>query len=64
MYIYTHTHTYIHTYIYKSRANETFILVSKWKSSANEKTTYRMRENIAKDAADKDLILKIHKQLI
>ena len=41
-----------------------FILVSKWKASANEKTTYRMRENIANDAADKDLILKIHKQLI
>ena len=30
----------------------------------NKKTTYRMGENIANDAANKGLISKIHKQLI
>ena len=59
VYIYIYIHEYTHTHI-----SHTYIKAEQMKPSANEKTTYRMWENIANDAVDNDLILKIHKQLI
>ena len=46
------------------RPNQIFkFLHSKWNHKQNEKSTYRMGENIASDVADKALISKIYEQL-
>ena len=46
------------------RPNQIFkFLHSKWNHKQNEKSTYRMGENIASDVADKSLISKIYEQI-
>ena len=46
------------------RPNQIFkFLHRKWNHKQNEKTTYRMGENIASDVTDKALISKIYEQL-